>query len=160
MSKKSLRGLSLVLFFAIAASVTPAQAEQNIIDTAKSAGNFQTLFSALEAADLVETLQGEGPFTVFAPTDEAFAKLPPGTLERLLANKEKLKKILLFHVASGKVSAADVMKMRGIGTLMGKRAVIRVSEDGVTIGAARVTKTDIPCTNGTIHVIDAVLMPE
>ena len=135
----------------------------NIVETAVAAGQFKTLAAALEAAGLIDALTGEGPFTVFAPTDEAFAKLPAGTVESLLKpeNKEKLKAILLYHVVSGNVTAKQVMKLNGrtVKTLEG--ASIKVStKHGVTVDDARVTKTDIQAANGVIHVIDTVLMPK
>jgi len=135
----------------------------NIVETAVAAGQFKTLAAALEAAGLIEALTGEGPFTVFAPTDEAFAKLPAGTVESLLKpeNKEKLKSILLYHVVPGNVTAKQVMKLKGrtVKTLEG--GSIKVSTmHGVTVDDARVTKTDIQASNGVIHVIDTVLMPK
>jgi uncharacterized surface protein with fasciclin (FAS1) repeats len=133
----------------------------NIVETAVAAGQFKTLAAALEAAGLIDALTGEGPFTVFAPTDEAFAKLPAGTVESLLKpeNKEKLKSILLYHVVPGNVTAKQVMKLNGrtVKTLEG--GSIKVSTmNGVTVDDARVTKTDIQASNGVIHVIDTVLM--
>ena len=135
----------------------------NIVETAVAAGQFKTLAAALEAAGLIDALTGKGPFTVFAPTDEAFAKLPAGTVESLLKpeNKEKLKSILLYHVVPGNVTAKQVMKLNGrtVKTLEG--GSIKVSTmDGVTVDDARVTKTDIQASNGVIHVIDTVLMPK
>ena len=137
-------------------------AKTNIVETAVAAGQFKTLAAALEAAGLVDALTGEGPFTVFAPTDEAFAKLPAGTVESLLKpeNKEKLKAILLYHVVPGNVTAKQVMKLNGrtVKTLEG--ASIKVSTThGVTVNDARVTKTDVQASNGVIHVIDTVLLP-
>jgi uncharacterized surface protein with fasciclin (FAS1) repeats len=142
----------------------PAEtAKANIVETAVAAGQFKTLATALEAAGLVDALTGEGPFTVFAPTDEAFAKLPAGTVESLLKpeNKEKLKAILLYHVVPGNVTAKQVMKLNGrtVKTLEG--ASIKVSTThGVTVNDARVTKTDVQASNGVIHVIDTVLLPK
>ena len=135
----------------------------NIVETAVAAGQFKTLAAALEAAGLIDALTGEGPFTVFAPTDEAFAKLPAGTVESLLKpeNKEKLKSILLYHVVPGSVTAKQVTKLNGrtVKTLEG--GSIKVSSmQGVTVNDARVTKTDIHASNGVIHVIDTVLMPK
>jgi len=135
----------------------------NIVETAVAAGQFKTLAAALEAAGLIDALTGKGPFTVFAPTDEAFAKLPAGTVESLLKpeNKEKLKSILLYHVVAGNVTAKQVTKLNGrtVKTLEG--GSIKVSTmDGVTVDDARVTKTDIQASNGVIHVIDTVLMPK
>ncbi len=135
----------------------------DIVDTAVAAGSFTVLAKALEAAGLIEALKGEGPFTVFAPTDAAFAKLPAGTVAALLKpeNKEKLKAILLYHVVSGKVTAADVMKLkaRSVKTLEG--GMLKVStKHGVRVDKANVTQTDIEASNGVIHVIDTVLMPK
>ena len=136
-------------------------ATDDIVETAMAAGNFTTLAAALDAAGLVETLKGEGPFTVFAPTDEAFAALPKGTLETLLAeeNRGLLTSILTYHVASGRVPAADVVKRSGVMTLNGQRVSVDASRDGVMIDGAKVTITDIQATNGTIHVLDAVVLP-
>jgi uncharacterized surface protein with fasciclin (FAS1) repeats len=133
----------------------------DIIDTAVAAGNFKTLASAVTAAGLVDTLKGTGPFTVFAPTDDAFAKLPAGTLESMLKDVPKLKGILTYHVVSGKVMAADVLKMDGQTAATVNGATLKVSTTGgVKLnGEINVVKTDIECTNGVIHVIDAVLLP-
>jgi uncharacterized surface protein with fasciclin (FAS1) repeats len=138
-----------------------ADTSADIVDTAVKAGSFKTLAAALKAAGLVETLKGKGPFTVFAPTDEAFAKLPKGTLESLLEpeNKEKLVAILTYHVVPGKVKAADVVKLKDAKTVQGSKVQID-TKDGVKVDDAKVTKTDIECTNGVIHVIDTVLIPE
>ena len=137
----------------------------DIVETAVGAGSFKTLAAALGAADLVDTLKGPGPFTVFAPTDEAFAKLPKGTVESLLKpeNKDKLKAILLIHVVPGSVMAADVVKLKDAKTAGGSS--VKISTDGgVKVGTAKgmsnVTKTDIKASNGVIHVIDAVILPE
>ena len=134
---------------------------KDIVDTAVSAGSFKTLTTALAAAGLVETLKGKGPFTVFAPTDEAFAKLPAGTVESLLkpANKQKLTAILTYHVVAGNVKAADVVKLSSAKTLNGKLITIKTAGGKVLINGATVVKADIAATNGTIHVIDTVLMP-
>jgi uncharacterized surface protein with fasciclin (FAS1) repeats len=134
---------------------------KDIIDTAVGAGSFKTLAAALKAADLVETLKGKGPFTVFAPTDEAFAKLPAGTVEELLKpeNKKKLTAILTYHVVAGKVNAADVVKLDSAKTVEGRSVKIN-AEDGVKINDAHVVKADIECSNGVIHIIDSVLIPE
>jgi len=140
------------------------QAPKDIVDTAVGAGTFKTLAAALGAADLVATLKGAGPFTVFAPTDEAFAKLPAGTVETLLKpeNKEKLKEILLLHVVPGNVYAADVVKLTEAKTAGGKTLAIS-TDGGVKVGTAtgkvNVVKTDIKASNGVIHVIDAVILP-
>ncbi len=135
-------------------------ADKDIVDTAVGAGSFKTLAAALGAADLVGALKGAGPFTVFAPTDEAFAKLPAGTVETLLKpeNKAKLAAILTYHVVSGKVMAADVVKVKGAVSLNGQRIDVK-TEGGVSVDSSKVVKTDIGCTNGVIHVIDTVMMP-
>ena len=141
-----------------------AAAEKDIVGTAVAAGSFKTLAAALTAADLVKTLQGEGPFTVFAPTDEAFAKLPPGTVETLLKpeNKDALKEVLLLHVVPGKVAAADVVKLKEAKTAGGKTVAIS-TDGGVKVGTekgmANVIKTDVKASNGIIHVIDSVILP-
>lgn len=138
-----------------------AAAEKDIVDTAVEAGSFKTLAAALKAADLIETLKGKGPFTVFAPTDEAFAKLPKGTVEELLKpeNKAKLAGILTYHVVSGKVEAKDAVKLKSAKTVNGASFKITASDAGVMVDKAKVVKTDIQCSNGVIHVIDAVIMP-
>lgn len=152
--------LSVALILGAAASVRAA--EKDIVDTAVGAGNFKTLAAALKAAGLVDTLKGKGPFTVFAPTDEAFAKLPPGTVESLLKpeNKEKLVAVLTYHVVPGKVLAKDVVKLTEAKTVQGSSAKITVKEGKVKVDAANVVKTDIEASNGVIHVIDAVILPK
>ncbi|MEO6788604.1 MAG: fasciclin domain-containing protein, partial [Chthoniobacteraceae bacterium] len=134
--------------------------EKTIVGVAVGAGQFKTLVAAVKAAGLVDTLSGKGPFTVFAPTDEAFAKLPAGTVENLLKpeNKDKLTAILTYHVLSGKVMAADV-KTSVLNTVNGKELAIKVDAGKVTVGTANVVKTDIAASNGVIHVIDTVLLP-
>jgi len=136
--------------------------QKDIVDTAIAAGSFKTLAAALTAADLVATLKGAGPFTVFAPTDEAFRRLPAGTLDDLLkpVNKSKLQGILTYHVVSGKVMAADVVKLKSATTVNGQAATIMVKDGTVMVDNAKVTKTDMLCTNGVIHVIDAVILPK
>jgi len=135
---------------------------KDIVETAVSAGSFKTLTTALEAAGLVGTLKGNGPFTVFAPTDEAFAKLPDGTVKSLLKpeNKQKLTAILTYHVVAGNVKAAEVTKLSSAKTLNGQSVTIKVVGGKVFINGATVVKADIAATNGTIHVIDTVLMPK
>ncbi len=142
---------------ALAASATFAFAA-DIVDTAASAGQFNTLVKAVKAADLVDTLKGPGPFTVFAPTDAAFAKLPAGTLEALLQDEKKLAKILSYHVLPGKVMAADV-KSGSFKTVQGQLLKI-TTKGGVKVDNANVTKTDIVTSNGVIHVIDSVVLPK
>ena len=136
--------------------------KHDIVDTAVEAGSFKTLAAALDAAGLVETLKGKGPFTVFAPTDEAFAKLPEGTVAELLKpeNKDKLVGILTYHVVAGKVMAADVVKLKKAETVQGSEVRIKVKDGKVKLNGANVVKTDIECTNGVIHVIDAVILPK
>ncbi len=130
----------------------------DIVDTAVAAGSFNTLVKAVQAAGLVDTLKGEGPFTVFAPTDEAFAALPEGTLEALLADKDKLTAVLTYHVVAGKVMASDVVNLDEATTVQGGTVAID-AKDGVKINGASVVQTDIGTTNGVIHVIDTVLIP-
>ncbi|MGK2858607.1 MAG: fasciclin domain-containing protein [Thermoanaerobaculia bacterium] len=134
----------------------------DIVDTAVAAGSFNTLAAALKAAGLVDTLKGAGPFTVFAPTDEAFAKLPKGTVEDLLKpeNKAKLTAILTYHVVPGKVMAADVVKLTSAKTVQGSSAKVAVKGGKVTIDGANVIKADIATSNGVIHVIDSVILPK
>lgn len=134
-------------------------AKSDIVDTAVAAGSFKTLAAALQAAGLVDTLKGEGPFTVFAPTDEAFAKLPEGTVEALLKDKAKLTAILTYHVVAGEVKAADVVKLDSAKTVQGQNVSIDAT-DGVKVNDAKVVKADIVCSNGVIHVIDTVLLPK
>ena len=136
-------------------------ADKDIVDTAVAAGSFQTLATALQAAGLIDTLKGKGPFTVFAPTDEAFAKLPAGTLETLLKpeNKAKLAAILTYHVVPGRVAASQVAGMKTAKTVNGKDLKIAAAGGGVMIDGARVVKTDILASNGVIHVIDQVVLP-
>ncbi len=143
------------------AVATPAAAPKDIVDTAIAAGQFKTLAAALTAAGLVDTLKGPGPFTVFAPTDAAFAKLPEGTIAMLLKpeNKEKLTAILTYHVVPGKAMAKDVMGMSKAKTVNGKDLPLKVVDGKVMAGDATVTAADIQASNGVIHVIDTVLMP-
>lgn len=134
---------------------------KDIVAVAAGAENFKTLVAAIKAAGLTEVLQGKGPFTVFAPTDEAFAKLPEGTVENLLKpeNREKLVSILKYHVIPGKVTAADVRTMQ-VKTAQGQKVQLKVSDSGVTVADARVIKTDVMAENGVIHVIDKVILPQ
>ncbi|MFM7052573.1 MAG: fasciclin domain-containing protein [Planctomycetota bacterium] len=143
------------------ATAPTTAAKSTIVDTAVAAGSFKTLVAAVQAAGLVETLNGTGPFTGFAPTDEAFAKLPAGTVETLLKpeNKAKLAAILTYHVVPGTVKAADVVKLKNAGTVNGQRVDIKVDGTKVTVDGATVTATDIACSNGVIHVIDTVILP-
>lgn len=139
-----------------------SKATKDIVDTAVAAGNFGTLAKALTAAGLVETLKGKGPFTVFAPTDAAFAKLPAGTLDNLLKpeNKAQLTKVLTYHVVSGSVKAADVVKLTEAKTVQGQSVKITVKDGKVSVDNANVTATDIAASNGVIHVIDSVILPK
>jgi transforming growth factor-beta-induced protein len=134
----------------------------DIVDTAVAAGSFNTLVAAVQAAGLVDTLKSEGPFTVFAPTDAAFAKLPEGTVENLLKpeNLAQLQAILTYHVVAGEVMAADVVNLNAATTVQGQDVAIQVSEEGVTINDAKVVQTDIKTSNGVIHVIDTVILPD
>ena len=148
-------------FLATQASAGDYGKKKDIVDTAVSAGQFNTLAAALDAAGLIDTLKGDGPFTVFAPTDEAFAKLPAGTVENLLKpeNKDQLIAILTYHVVPGKVKAADVVKLDNAKTVNGQDVAIQVADNGVRINDANVIKTDIGASNGVIHVIDTVILP-
>jgi uncharacterized surface protein with fasciclin (FAS1) repeats len=153
---------SLIAAAVVFGLAVPAQAgmeKKDIVDTAVAAGSFTTLAKALGAAGLVDTLKGPGPFTVFAPTDAAFAKLPKGTLEKLLADKEQLTKVLTYHVVAGNVQAADVVKLKDAKTVEGADVMIAVKGKNVMVNNAHVVKTDIECSNGVIHVIDTVLLP-
>ena len=154
--------VALVLSLSIGALARPKTASQDIVDTAVAAGSFKTLAAALQAAGLVDTLKGKGPFTVFAPTDEAFAKLPAGTVEDLLKpeNKEKLVAILTYHVVPGQVLAGQVTKMNSAKTINGQSLTISANNGTVMVDNAKVVKTDILCSNGVIHVIDSVVLPK
>jgi uncharacterized surface protein with fasciclin (FAS1) repeats len=160
--KTMLTFTSLALVGMLAAAPARAQQTRNIVDTAVAAGSFTTLARALTAADLVATLQGPGPFTVFAPTDEAFAKLPAGTLDNLLKpeNKDKLRRILTYHVVAGEVRAADVVKLRSANAMSGDAITVKVKDGKVHVDDANVTRTDIKASNGVIHVIDTVILPK
>lgn len=161
MIKSSLLTLATcVAVFAFSSTPASAAQPETVVAVAAGDSQFSTLVTAIKAAGLVDTLNGPGPFTVFAPTDEAFAKLPAGTLEDLLKpeNKAKLAAILTYHVVPGKVMAADV-KTSMPKTVNGKALDIKVSDDGVTVNKAKVVKTDIPASNGVIHVVDTVLLP-
>jgi uncharacterized surface protein with fasciclin (FAS1) repeats len=156
---------SFVLILSVLATAMPAvagSAQKDIVDTAVAAGSFKTLATALQAAGLVDTLKGKGPFTVFAPTDEAFSKLPAGTVESLLKpeNKEKLKAILLYHVVSGEVTAAQVVKLSSAKTINGQDLKLAVKDGTVMVNDATVVKADVLASNGVIHVIDTVLLPK
>lgn len=150
--------LSLAAFSA--GSLSAAE-KKDIVDTAVAAGSFKTLAAALGAAGLVDTLKGEGPFTVFAPTDEAFAKLPAGTVETLLKpeNKAKLTEILTYHVVAGNVEAAAAMKLKEAAALNKKTLKLEVKDGALYLNTSKVTTADVKCSNGVIHIIDTVLMP-
>ena len=169
--KKSLIATAAALALVVSAAA-PARAEHpkgsehpkkaeamDIVDTAVAAGSFNTLATALKAAGLIDTLKGKGPFTVFAPTDDAFKKLPAGTLEKLLADKAQLTKVLTYHVVAGKVMAADVVKLKEAKTVEGSMVKISVANVAVKVNDANVVKTDIGASNGVIHVIDSVILP-
>ncbi len=134
--------------------------ERDIVSTAVAAGNFNTLVAAVKAAGLVETLQGKGPFTVFAPTDAAFAKLPAGTVESLLQNPTQLAKVLTYHVVPGTLRAAEVMKTREASTVQGQKVTFSKSGDHVQVNGARIVSADLLASNGVIHVIDSVILPQ
>jgi uncharacterized surface protein with fasciclin (FAS1) repeats len=158
-TKFSLASIALVTFLLISPSLgSDSHQAKDIVDTAVAAGSFNTLVAAVKAAGLVDTLKSPGPFTVFAPTDDAFAKLPEGTLEALLNDKEKLTAILTYHVVAGKMMASDVISKTSLKTVQGESLQVSTS-DGVKIGNANIIKTDIQASNGVIHVIDSVLIP-
>lgn len=152
-------GLATTMLVSLAAPARALDDSKDIVDTAVGAGGFTTLVKAVKAAGLVETLKGDGPFTVFAPTDDAFAKLPKAKLEALLKDKSALTAVLTYHVVPGKVLAEDVVKLSTAKTVQGKPVSITVDDGKVKVNQANVLKTDIICTNGVIHVIDSVIMP-
>ncbi|MCL6534613.1 MAG: fasciclin domain-containing protein [Armatimonadetes bacterium] len=161
MKKRLLWALPVALLASafVGYSAMSQRAEKDIVDTAVGAGQFKTLVKLVQEAGLVDALRGEGPFTVFAPTDEAFAKLPKSQVDALLKDKEALRRVLLYHVVQGKVMASDVTKMRSAKTLQGQNINIRVRNNTVRINDAKVVKADIVCSNGVIHVIDKVILP-
>jgi len=148
-----------MLATAMTANAQDAKPTKDIVETAVAAGSFKTLVAAVQAAGLVETLKGKGPFTVFAPTDEAFAKLPAGTVEALLKDKAKLAAILTYHVVAGDVRAAQAMKLTSAKTVNGQSFTVAVKNGSVMVDNAKVVKADIATTNGVIHVIDTVILP-
>ena len=160
--KFQIASMAIAAMAAMAPMTSVHAADKDIVDTAVSAGQFETLAAALSAAGLVDTLKGAGPFTVFAPTDDAFAKLPAGTVENLLKpeNKDQLTAILTYHVVPGSVMAADVVKLSSADTVNGKSFDIAVNGSNVTVDEANVTQTDIAASNGVIHVIDTVMIPK
>jgi len=150
-----------VLVALLALAATPALAQsKDIVDTAVAAGSFKTLAKLLTDADLVGVMKGAGPYTVFAPTDDAFAKVPKDALDALAKDKKKLQAVLQYHVLAGSVSAADLKMMKDFGTVQGQRVKIGASGGALTIDGAKVVKADVAASNGVIHVIDAVLMPK
>lgn len=157
---RTLSSYAAIVLLAVAPASASAQSpDKDIVETAVAAGSFTTLAAALEAADLIEVLQGDGPFTVFAPTDAAFAKLPEGTVEGLLADKEALTSVLTYHVVAGEVMAADVVGMSSAETVNGAALSIEVRDGTVYVGGAEVTTTDVRASNGVIHIIDSVMLP-
>jgi uncharacterized surface protein with fasciclin (FAS1) repeats len=160
--KRVVLALTLSMLTLSLAANAGSMAKKDIVDTAVAAGNFKTLAAALKAAGLVDTLKGAGPFTVFAPTDEAFAKLPAGTVDDLLKpeNHDKLVAILTYHVVPGKVMAKDVVKLHEAKTVNGKEVKIMTEGGNVMVDNANVVKTNIDCSNGVIHVIDSVILPQ
>lgn len=164
MNTLRLSALTIVMFAVSLISINAQEystksASKDIVTTAVDAGIFKTLATALTEAGLIETLQGKGPFTVFAPTDEAFAKLPKGTVEGLLKDKEALKKVLLYHVVSGNVMSTDVVKFSEATTVEGSKVKIKVVDGNVMLNDAKVTTADVKASNGVIHIIDTVLSP-
>jgi uncharacterized surface protein with fasciclin (FAS1) repeats len=162
MKIKILSVITLAIFLSATALIASSHTKKDIVDTAVGAGSFNTLVAAVQAADLVDTLKGEGPFTVFAPTDDAFAKLPAGTVEDLLKpeNKDKLKAVLTYHVVSGKYMAKDVATMKMADTVNGQSVMISMDAGNVMVDNAKVVQADIECSNGVIHVIDTVILPK
>lgn len=153
----------LLAFVTLAAlfSAAPALAQpKDIVETAAAAGTFKSLAAALQAAGLVQTLKGPGPFTVFAPTDEAFAKIPKADLDALLKDKVKLAAVLSYHVFAGNANSADLRGLKDLSTVQGGRIKIEASKTSLKVDAATVVKADVPASNGIIHVIDSVLMPK
>ena len=154
--------VAVVLAVAVSGSTVGRAETRDVVDTAVAAGSFKTLAKALDAAGLVTTLKGAGPFTVFAPTDEAFAKLPAGTLETLLKpeNRETLRRILTYHVVSGKVMASDAMKLQSAKAVSGDTITVKAQNGVVHVDSATVTSADVTASNGVIHVIDSVILPK
>ena len=157
---KGLMAVAITFGMLSTTSVKAKDREKNIVETAVAAGTFNTLAAALQAAGLVDVLQSEGPFTVFAPTDEAFAKLPEGTVAALLKDKEKLAQILLYHVVAGKVMAKDIVKLDAAKTVQGQSIKIMVKDGKVMADGAQIVATDIVTSNGVIHVLDSVILPK
>jgi len=156
---RSITRIAAVAALGVALAAPRATQAQDLVETAVAAGQFTTLAKALGEAGLVETLKGTGPFTVFAPTDAAFAKLPAGALEGLLADKAKLRAVLLYHVVPGRLVAADVLKAKSLTTVAGPAAKISTKDGAAMIDKATIVKTDVAASNGVIHVIDSVILP-
>jgi uncharacterized surface protein with fasciclin (FAS1) repeats len=162
---QTILALSAVTAVAVTAMIggatadTPRASDKNIVETAVAAGKFETLTALLKRAGLAKTLQGKGPYTVFAPTDAAFAKVPDATLARLARNRAKLRSVLLLHVAEGRLTAAKLTKRRSVKTLNGQRLAIRVRDGKVFVGGARVVTANVTASNGVIHAINKVLLP-
>lgn len=155
---KTFRALAV---FALLASAIPAAAQsKDIVDTAAAAGTFKSLAAALQAAGLVQTLKGPGPFTVFAPTDDAFAKIPKADLDALLKDKAKLTAVLSYHVFAGNANSSDLRQLKDLSTVQGGRIKIEASKTGLKLDSANVVKADVPASNGIIHVVDTVLIPK
>jgi uncharacterized surface protein with fasciclin (FAS1) repeats len=159
MKIQSVVATAVIALGSMGAQATGTAQSKDIVDTAVEAGSFKTLAAALQAADLISTLKGEGPFTVFAPTDEAFAKIPKADLDALLKDKKALTAVLTYHVVAGRVMAADVVKLTQANTVQGSPVKITVTGGKVMVNNANVTATDIVASNGVIHVIDTVIMP-
>jgi uncharacterized surface protein with fasciclin (FAS1) repeats len=162
MKKLALVAAATLVAVSLSAATTARAASGDIVETAVAAGSFKTLAAALDAADLVDTLKGAGPFTVFAPTDDAFAKLPKETLDSLLqpANRDKLRRILTYHVVPGTVMASDVVKLQSAKAVSGDTLTVKARDGVVSVDNARVIKTDVRAANGVIHVIDTVILPK
>ncbi|MGH8246099.1 MAG: fasciclin domain-containing protein [Gammaproteobacteria bacterium] len=160
MRLKSLFAVAVLLLSVGAAQVlAQSQPAKDVVDTAIDAGTFKTLVKAVQEAGLADTLKGRGPFTVFAPTDEAFAKLPAGTLDTLMKDKQKLSALLTYHVVAGRLLAADVTKMSSAKTVNGQEVAFSVKDGATMVGTAKIIRTDILASNGVIHVIDTVIQP-
>lgn len=160
MKFRSLLNLTVLSAALVISAASYAAAKADIVDTAVAAGSFNTLVTAVKAADLVDTLKGTGPFTVFAPNDAAFAKIPAADLQALLKDKAALGKVLTYHVVAGKVMAADVVKLTSAKTVQGQELKIEVKDGVVYVDGAKVISTDIETSNGVIHVIDSVVLPK
>jgi uncharacterized surface protein with fasciclin (FAS1) repeats len=156
---KNLLALTTVLLLGLAGTTPAAAQPKDIVDTAVAAGSFKTLAQLLTAADLVTVMKGPGPYTVFAPTDEAFAKVPKATLDALAKDKAKLQEVLKYHVLTSSWTSADLKLVKSAGTAQGKPVTLAVSGGVITVNGAKVVKSDVSASNGMIHVVDAVLLP-